>query len=81
MMGESLILRTHHEQPREWSERMTRMKARAIVGTHLPRWILRAQAETLQLRPWANTTDEWQRLCALKALGYKVTTMSPEGIF
>jgi len=50
---------------------MTRAEARAIIGNQ-PKWALRNMARALQMLPRLNTCDDWQRLRALRALGYKV---------
>jgi len=57
---------------------MTRDKARAIVGRQRKEH-LRGMARALQLHPWRNSPEDWTRLEALKALGYKVTTTREQG--
>ena len=56
---------------------MTRAEAKRIVGSQ-PKWALRNMARALQLHSWNNDADEWNRLRALKALGYKVTISIPD---
>jgi len=55
---------------------MTRDKARAIIGGQGKRY-LSGMAKALQFQPWRNTPQDWARLEALKALGYKVTCEIP----
>ncbi len=57
---------------------MNRKTARAIVGNR-PKWELRVMAQALQMSTWHNNANDWQRLAALRALGYKVTVTIPEG--
>ena len=56
---------------------MTRKEARKIVGNQ-PKWALRNMARALQMMTWQNTADDWRRLEALRALGYKVTAEIPK---
>ncbi len=55
---------------------VSRDKARAILGRQ-PRGMLKGMAIALQLHPWHNSKADWQRLAALKALGYKVKLPLP----
>jgi hypothetical protein len=50
---------------------MTREEANATLGNQ-PTWALRNMAVALQLLPWTNTYEDWRRLAALKARGFKV---------
>lgn len=57
---------------------MTREQARALLGNQ-PKWALRNCAKALQMMTSLNTFEDWRRLEALRALGYKVTCFIPEG--
>lgn len=56
---------------------MTRDKARKILGNQ-PKWALTNCCRALQIAPWQNLPDDWRRLAALRALGYKVFTSIPK---
>jgi Holliday junction resolvasome RuvABC DNA-binding subunit len=53
---------------------MTRKQAKQIIGNQ-PKWALKNMARALQMLSLLNTPAEWERLRALKALGYKVTVI------
>lgn len=53
---------------------MTRAQARHVLGNQ-PTWALRNMARALSLYAWHNGPCEWQKLRALRALGYKVTAL------
>lgn len=55
---------------------MTRKQAKQILGNQ-PEWALKNMARALQMLSLLNTPAEWERLRALKALGYKVTVSIP----
>ena len=55
---------------------MTRHAARALLGRQ-PRWALSNMARALQLHPWHNNFADWERLRALRALGYKIKINIP----
>lgn len=55
---------------------MTRQEARALIGNQ-PKWALRNMARALQMLTRLNDQDDWNRLEALRALGYKVTVEIP----
>lgn len=55
---------------------MTRLEARKILGNQ-PAWALRNMARALQMMPWENSVQDWRRLAALRALGYKVSKPEP----
>ncbi len=55
---------------------MTRVQARKVLGNQ-PKWALRGMAQALQVHAWRNTDIEWNRLRALRALGYKVVLALP----
>ena len=56
---------------------MTRKQAKQIIGNQ-PRWALKNMARALQMLTYQNTPEEWRRLRALKALGYRVTVSIPD---
>jgi hypothetical protein len=58
---------------------MTRNEASKLIGNQ-PKWALTAMAKALQIHSWNNTEHEWNRLRALKALGYKVRITLPEAV-
>lgn len=55
---------------------MSREQARAILGRQ-SKGMLRGMAKALCLHSWHNTKEDWQRLRALRALGYRVTVDIP----
>ena len=55
---------------------MTRKQAKQIIGNQ-PKWALKNMARALQMLTYQNTPAEWERLRALKALGYRVTISIP----
>ena len=55
---------------------MTRTEAKRIVGNQ-PKWAARNMAKALQMMTWRNNAEDWLRLRALQALGYKVTVDIP----
>lgn len=55
---------------------MTRKEAKKLLGNQAP-WALRNMAKALQMMPWENTAEEWKRLEALRALGYKAVKPDP----
>lgn len=55
---------------------MTRAQARKVLGNQ-PKWALRNMARALCLHTWRNDQADWDRLRALRALGYKVTVPLP----
>ena len=57
---------------------MTKTEARKIIGNP-PRWALRNMCKALQICYSLNTPEEWDRLRALKALGYRVKVEIPNG--
>ncbi len=57
---------------------MTKTEARKIIGNQ-PKWALRNMCKALQMLSALNTEAEWDRLRALKALGYRVTVEIPDG--
>lgn len=56
---------------------MTRKEARRILGNQ-PRWALHHMARALQMLTWNNGPEEWNRLRALRALGYKIRVEIPQ---
>lgn len=55
---------------------MTRKAARALLGNRA-KWELQGMARALQLHPWRNNFADWERLRALRALGYKIRITLP----
>ncbi len=58
---------------------MTKAEARKILGNQ-PKWALRNCCKALQMCSLMNTPEEWDRLRALKALGYRVRVNIPEKV-
>ncbi len=58
---------------------MTRAEARKILGNQ-PKWALRNMCTALQMLTLLNTEEEWDRLRALRALGYRVRVNIPEKV-
>ncbi len=56
---------------------MNKDTARKILGNQ-PKYALRNMSRALQMLPWRNDAADWQRLRALKALGYRVKIDIPE---
>jgi len=42
---------------------MTLKQAKSIIGNQ-PKWAIRNMKRALQMYPWSNSPDEWQRLQA-----------------
>ncbi len=49
---------------------MTRLEAREILGNQ-PKWALRNMARALSMLTRLNTKEDWNRLAALRVLGYR----------
>lgn len=56
---------------------MTRKEANEILGNQ-PKWAMRCMCHALQTMSLTNDAEDWQRLRALRALGYKVTVEIPK---
>ena len=56
---------------------MKRITAKKLLGNQ-PQWALKNMARALQMLPYLNGPEEWARLRALKALGFKVTIDIPK---
>lgn len=56
---------------------MNRKEARALLGNRA-KWELTGMARALQVHAWRNSDLEWERLRALRALGYKIAVSLPE---
>ncbi len=58
---------------------MTKNEARKIIGNQ-PKWVLSNMCKALQLMSMFNTPEEWDRLRALRTLGYRVRVNIPEKV-
>ena len=58
---------------------MNKTEARKIIGNQ-PKWVLPNMCKALQLFPWENTPEEWDRLRALRVLGYRVHVSIPKKV-
>ncbi len=56
---------------------MTRQEARRVLGTNNKPYY-KGMARALQMHTWRNVDQDWRRLEALRALGYKVTVDIPK---
>ncbi len=56
-----------------------RIEAKKIIGNQ-PKWAIKNMVRALQMMPALNNGDDWQRLSALKTLGYRVTVTIPESV-